>query len=148
MFFSKSVNEMMVIPFNNVQGSCYFQLRVIQDFHMDSMDFGDIGYNFLIGSHGRVYEGRGWLYVGAHTKYYNSDSLGIAFIGTFTNDRRPTDAQLLACRLLLTEAVRRKVLVADYQLFGANQMMPTISPGEQLSAIIQTWPHWVNKTFY
>lgn len=115
---------------------------------MDSLNFGDIGYNFLIGSSGRVYEGRGWLYRGAHTKGFNDDSLGVAFIGTFSDGRQPTDAQLLACRYLLTEAVRRKVLVRDYQLFGANQMMATQSPGQTVSAIIQTWPNWTNKTFY
>lgn len=115
---------------------------------MDTLGFADIGYNFLIGSHGRVYEGRGWLYQGAHTKGYNSDSLGVAFIGKFDNITYPTDAQVLACRLLLEEGVRRKVLVRDYQLFSANQLMPTRSPGASVSAILQTWPNWVNKTFY
>uniref|UniRef100_A0A1A9Z2M8 Peptidoglycan recognition protein family domain-containing protein n=1 Tax=Glossina pallidipes TaxID=7398 RepID=A0A1A9Z2M8_GLOPL len=38
--------------------ACIYRLGFIQNFHMDSMDFGDIGYNFLLGSDGRVYEGQ------------------------------------------------------------------------------------------
>jgi N-acetylmuramoyl-L-alanine amidase len=36
----------------------------------------DIGYNFLIGEDGNVYEGRGWDEVGDHTFGYNFASLG------------------------------------------------------------------------
>lgn len=36
----------------------------------------DIGYSFMIGEDGNVYEGRGWDEVGAHTYGYNSVGLG------------------------------------------------------------------------
>ena len=45
-------------------------------------DFGtftgwrDIGYNFVIGGDGHVYEGRGWKVVGAHTSGYNKVHVG------------------------------------------------------------------------
>jgi len=39
-------------------------------------DWDDIGYNFLIGENGLVYEGRGWKYVGAHRSGYNNRSIG------------------------------------------------------------------------
>ena len=47
--------------------------------------WSDIGYSFLIGGDGRVYEGRGWERVGAHTGGYNSRGYGVSFIGTFTS---------------------------------------------------------------
>lgn len=50
------------------QEECMFQVRYIQTFHMDSMNWDDIGYNFLVGGDGNVYEGRGWLKQGSHTK--------------------------------------------------------------------------------
>ena len=65
----------------------------------------DIGYNFLIGEDGRVYEGRGWDAVGAHTLGYNSVSIGIAFIGDFRG-RSPNAAairaslQLISCGIM------------------------------------------------
>ena len=36
----------------------------------------DIGYNFLVGEDGNVYEGRGWDTVGAHAAPHNTNSVG------------------------------------------------------------------------
>ena len=38
--------------------------------------WSDIGYNFVVGEDGNVYEGRGWNSVGAHTYGYNNRSIG------------------------------------------------------------------------
>lgn len=50
----------------------------LKNYHMDNEDYWDIGYNFLIGGDGSVYEGRGWDTVGAHAgvTYYNQNGLG------------------------------------------------------------------------
>jgi len=61
----------------------------------------DIGYNFLVGEDGNVYEGRGWDTVGTHAKGYNSKSIGIAFIGHF-NDRIPNNAAINAAKQLIS----------------------------------------------
>ena len=47
------------------------------------LGWDDIGYNFLVGEDGNVYEGRGWAHVGAHTKHYNKISLGASVIGDY-----------------------------------------------------------------
>lgn len=39
--------------------------------------------SFLVGGEGKIYEGVGFHKVGAHTRGYNTRSLGIAFIGNF-----------------------------------------------------------------
>eukprot|EP00057_Strongylocentrotus_purpuratus_P029502 XP_011683976.1 PREDICTED: peptidoglycan-recognition protein SC2 [Strongylocentrotus purpuratus] len=69
----------------STEASCMSQVRGIQNYHMDSNGWDDIGYNFLIGGDGNVYEGRGWNYKGAHASSYNSYSLGISMIGRFTS---------------------------------------------------------------
>ena len=66
----------------------------------------DIGYNFLIGGDGRVYEGRGWGVTGGHTYGYNSVSVAISYIGTFDNFL-PSQAQLQAGLDLLDCAERQ-----------------------------------------
>lgn len=119
-------------------------MRVIQEFHMNSFGWDDIGYNFLVSSEGRVYVGRGWDDVGAHTKGYNYDSVGIAFIGTYTTTK-PTEAQLNACRLLIEEGVRLKKLDPAYKLYGARQLSATESPGDALYRIIRNWDHWSQR---
>ena len=42
-----------------------------------------MGYSFMIGGDGSVFEGRGWNVVGAHTLNFNDVGYGIDFMGTF-----------------------------------------------------------------
>ncbi|GFO44104.1 hypothetical protein PoB_007060900 [Plakobranchus ocellatus] len=58
------------------KASCAAAVRSFQDLHMDTNGWDDIGYSFLIGGEGTVFEGRGWDRVGAHTKGHNSVGLG------------------------------------------------------------------------
>ncbi|KAH9518929.1 Peptidoglycan-recognition protein SC2 [Bulinus truncatus] len=56
----------------NDRTSCAALVRSYQNYHMDTNGWSDIGYSFLIGGDGSVFEGRGWDKVGAHTQGYNS----------------------------------------------------------------------------
>lgn len=67
---------------------------------LQSSGWDDIGYSFLIGADGRVYEGRGWHRVGAHTYHYNDVGIGIAVIGNFMT-YLPNPAQLRAVHDLI-----------------------------------------------
>lgn len=91
-----------------------------------------------------VYEGRGWDELGAHTYGYNQNSIGIAFIGTFTKIP-PSLKQLHAAKWLIEEGVLIKKIDPNYRLYGHRQLIPTISPGDALYKIIQKWPHWSNE---
>jgi peptidoglycan hydrolase-like protein with peptidoglycan-binding domain len=55
--------------------------KAIQNYHMDSNGWWDIGYNFLVDRQGRIFEGRGWANEGAHAKGYNTTHFGVCFIG-------------------------------------------------------------------
>lgn len=126
-----------------IEAACKFQVRSIQSFHIMSRGWFDIGYNFLVGGDGRVYIGRGWDKVGAHTKGYNHESICIAFLGTFTRDE-PSQQQLCAAEKLLAQGIALGKLSNDYALYGHRQLARTTSPGDILYRIIQTWPHWRN----
>ncbi|XP_039149411.1 peptidoglycan-recognition protein LC isoform X7 [Drosophila simulans] len=127
------------------QESCSYWARVTQSRHMDTFNWGQIGYNFLVGGDGRIYEGRGWNYMGAHTRDNNNNSIGISFLGTFRR-QEPTQKSLEACQLLIAQGVRLKKLKPDYQLLGHRQNTGTLMPGEELYRIIQTWNNWYNLT--
>ncbi|XP_018329558.1 peptidoglycan-recognition protein 1-like [Agrilus planipennis] len=128
----------------NSDASCKETLQSIQNYHMDELDYYDIGYNFLIGGNGKVYEGTGWHKVGAHAVGYNSRSLGLAFIGDF-RDKLPTSAQLTTAKDFLKCAVGLGELSEDYKLLGAKQVIATVSPGKKLYEEIKKWEHYTNK---
>jgi hypothetical protein len=62
-------------------------VRSVYYYHAVTLDWGDIGYNYLVDQSGRVYEGRygGPEVIGAHTLNNNTGSMGIAVIGNFVS---------------------------------------------------------------
>ncbi|CAM5122395.1 unnamed protein product [Natator depressus] len=94
--------------------TCIQQVRAIQNYHMDKRGLADISYNFLIGEDGRVYEGRGWRTKGAHTKVFNSRSLGLAFLGTCSTETKPSVAALNVTKRLIQCAVSKGILSPNY----------------------------------
>jgi hypothetical protein len=69
------------------KGECAAIARSYQNYHIDGRGWNDIGYNFLVGEDGNVYEGRGWEAVGAHAPTYNTRSIGVCILGDFTGTR-------------------------------------------------------------
>lgn len=103
-------------------------VRSIQDFHMGpDRGWADIGYNFLVDVKGRIYEGRGWLTVGAHAPDHNSIGIGVCMIG---RNGDATDAAKRSIRWLYDEAVRRKG--GALKKLGHRDVYSTSCPGDQL----------------
>ncbi|HUR48101.1 MAG TPA: N-acetylmuramoyl-L-alanine amidase [Acidimicrobiales bacterium] len=79
-------------------------IRSIQAYHMDANGWDDIGYNFLVDRFGRVWEGRGGgiehSVIGAHAGGFNTNSTGVAVLGTFTDVAAPVAATAAVSRLL------------------------------------------------
>ena len=65
------------------------QVRGIQRYHMDSRGWCDVGYHFLVGVDGTIYEGRPLHLVGAHVGGHNTNNIGISFVGCFTGSGCP-----------------------------------------------------------
>lgn len=74
-------------------------VRAIYRYHVRSLHWRDIGYNFLIDKCGTIYEGRAGgvsrPVMGAHTYGFNRNTVGIAVIGTYSR-KRPSSAALHA----------------------------------------------------
>ncbi|WP_213451600.1 peptidoglycan recognition protein family protein [Rhizomonospora bruguierae] len=102
--------------------------RAIQDYHIGK-GWSDIGYNFLVDTAGRIYEGRGWMAVGAHIAGHNTANIGVCMIG---EDKDVTDAAKAAIRWLYDEALRRagKTLTKRYH----SLLAATSCPGARLRA--------------
>ncbi|EDV40730.2 uncharacterized protein Dana_GF10655 [Drosophila ananassae] len=120
---------------------CALAMRNMQHFQMSSQMFSDIGYHYMIGGNGKVYEGRSTNQRGAFAGSNNEGTLGIAFIGTFVNSL-PNQEALEVAQRLLEQAVQLGQLLENYKLVGHRQLSATESPGEALYALIKQWPHW------
>ncbi|MGK9464464.1 N-acetylmuramoyl-L-alanine amidase [Streptomyces sp. G6] len=74
-------------------------IRSIYRYHVNSMGWRDLGYNFLIDKCGKIYEGRAGgvskAVLGAHTYGFNSNSMGIAVLGTYSS-KKPSSAAVKA----------------------------------------------------
>ncbi|WP_030941674.1 peptidoglycan recognition protein [Streptomyces sp. NRRL S-646] len=78
-------------------------IRAIYRYHVVSMGWRDIGYNFLVDKCGTIYEGRAGGVAkavrGAHTLGFNNNSMGIAVIGNFSKNKPPAAALKAIARL-------------------------------------------------
>lgn len=98
-------------------------MRAIYHFHTQRQGWCDVGYNFVIGWDGKVYEGRwarkyapwevhssedslGRAVAGAHVAGYNSGSVGISVMGNFSEVQPPPAVRKSLAQLLAWEADR------------------------------------------
>lgn len=110
-------------------------------FRIHILEWDDVGYNFLIGEDGCVYEGRGWNKVGAHTLGWNKNSVAFAFLGNY-NDRRPKPLALKALRGAISYGIKNGHISPYYTLYGHRDKRPTNSPGNYLYAEIRNFKHY------
>ncbi|NEY36392.1 N-acetylmuramoyl-L-alanine amidase, partial [Streptomyces sp. PRKS01-65] len=78
-------------------------IRSIYRYHVASMGWRDIGYNFLVDKCGKIYEGRAGgvakPVLGAHTLGFNTNSMGVAVIGTYSSTKPSSSAVKAIARL-------------------------------------------------
>ncbi|MFE2184929.1 N-acetylmuramoyl-L-alanine amidase [Streptomyces sp. NPDC059455] len=78
-------------------------LRGIYRYHVQSLGWRDYGYNFTIDKCGKIYEGRSGGVTkavrGAHTLGFNTNSMGVAVLGTFTSKKPSAKAVKAVAKL-------------------------------------------------
>lgn len=118
--------------------------RSIQQFHMDSNGWTDIGQQFTISRGGHIMEGResslrsvseGGHVVGAHTADHNSHTIGIENEGTYTSAAPPDglmDALADTCAWLCAA----HGLDPEEAIVGHRDYNSTNCPGDELYALL------------
>lgn len=146
-------------------------IRGIYAYHTLSREWGDIGYNYLIGQRGKIYEGRaGWDYVVAsHAIYNNMGTVGISVIWDFSKDKANRD-QLLGIETAITMmAAKYGITLSDmkpwfrkctkpscslldspltYSLIGHQDVGYTDCPGSDIFQYIPGFITRLNKQYY
>uniref|UniRef100_A0A8C3DI55 Uncharacterized protein n=1 Tax=Corvus moneduloides TaxID=1196302 RepID=A0A8C3DI55_CORMO len=130
---------------------CACAMRDRQSFHQDTRTWDNIGpCSFVVGSDGYLYEGRGWCWVGAHTKYYSTKGLGIGIIWDFSATLLDPDALALVQDELLPCVVHSGLVWPDFTPCAHRQLSHANCPGNALFQEIQSWPSfqglgWVSQ---
>ena len=112
----------------------------IEQIHFSS-DFAGIGYHFVIGRDGDLYEGRPLDYVGVHTAGHNTGYIGIALAGDFHprvvnlwNPQSPTNQQLTTLREL-GDLLRGHYNIDMNNIFKHSDLNNTDCPGSNLQSL-------------
>jgi N-acetylmuramoyl-L-alanine amidase len=124
-------------------------MRAIYYFHTKIRGWCDIGYNFVIGPHGTIFEGRwardyspwethtsetrsGLAVMGAHVRNFNAGSVGISLMGNFSLIRLPSEMRHSLTKMLAWEADRHNLLPRHWHTYsspasGVRRRLPYIA---------------------
>ena len=109
----------------------------IRKYHVGVQKWLDIGYNFgleLIGDHYEILMGRMMNEARAHKKGYNSNSLGICFIGNFDEAPPPPDQWNLGIRLVTS--LCQQFFIPPERVMGHREFTDTKScPGKMFNLV-------------
>ncbi|KAM9745634.1 peptidoglycan recognition protein 6 [Menidia menidia] len=118
---------------------CAADMRSMQRFHQEDRGWDDIGYSFVAGGEGHIYEGRGWHRQGAHTLGQNSRGYGVSFIGDYAARLPSQHSMGLVRDRLASCAVNGGRLAPSFTLKGHRQVVSTTCPGDALYEEIRGW---------
>lgn len=114
--------------------------RGIERYHVESNGWAGIGYNFGVAPSGRIYEGRGWKYRGAHAGPMNGSSIGICLL-IDGSVQEPPEAAIGAVRELIALGLQLGEIAEGYEVSGHRDHMPRTCPGEKVYARLQEFRH-------
>ncbi|MFN7132949.1 MAG: carboxypeptidase regulatory-like domain-containing protein, partial [Myxococcales bacterium] len=125
---------------NNDTASMPARMRQIQSFHMDSRGYCDVGYHFLVGQDGKVYQGRVETFLGAHVGGANTNNAGTSFIGTFTSLRAPQTMLDAGARIIRAIGREYGIALNRDRIKGHRQQGTTATtcPGDALYGQLET----------
>lgn len=116
-------------------------VRAIERYHVETNGWDGIGYNWLVAPSGRVYEGRGWQYKGAHAGPVNGRSIGICLL-IDGNTTDPVDPMIEAVRGLIRIGLEDGELAANYIVSGhRDHMAGRTCPGDRVYKRLQELRH-------
>lgn len=112
-------------------------LKILQRHCQNNLDWGDLGYHFLISKDGRIWEGRPMKYQGAHAgnPTLNRGNIGVALIGNFDRTK-PSTAQVRSLQNLLA-SLCDLYRIEPSKIFGHGDLKTTGCPGKHLSSILR-----------
>jgi len=113
-------------------------IRRIQQHMMNGLDYGDIGYHFVIDPEGRVFEGRSMAWQGAHAAGSNNiENIGVCVLGNF-EEGRPTPQALVSLQSTLNH-MRQRYRIPRSGVVAHGDLKNTLCPGRSLTAWLRQY---------
>jgi len=112
-------------------------VETIRKWHVEGRGWTDIGYHFYIDIHGDIYKGRDIAKIGAHTKGYNRNSIGICYAGGVESDgKTPKDTRYDCQKESLLAVLRTlKAMYPNAEIHShndfANKACPSFNATEE-----------------
>ena len=109
-------------------------IRGIQNYHMTDpkTNWNDIGYHFLIGPEGTIYQGRPETVVGAHCSP-NTNAVGICVIGDYDPDQDNVNPKIEKSIVdLLSWLCSKYSINPETKLYGHRDYSPKTCPGDKV----------------
>lgn len=110
-------------------------IRSIQDYHMDTNGWSDIGYHFLIGTYPSsgetaIYQGRPETVIGAHTGGANTNNVGVNVVGDYTTESVHKNSYQALVKLLGWLCSQYKI--SPNNIYGHRDLGSSACPGDIL----------------
>ncbi len=147
--YAKNVDKIIIHHTAGINGedNAAASVRGIYYYHTVRKGWGDIGYNYLIDTHGNIYEGRagGESVVAGHARGNNTGTIGIAVMGNYEEESVSYAALEALAYLVQDKAELHNINVDRYSSFrgevtpnmgGHRDFGSTLCPGKNLYAIL------------
>lgn len=111
------------------------RIRALYEYHANNRGWGDVGYHYLIDEDGQIYEGKsgGKYVVGGHAYCNNINTIGVALLGNF-EEEKPTQDQLKALQWLLGDLAETYNIDPSKNIkFHGKTTPPIVGHGDLLS---------------
>jgi LysM repeat protein len=112
-------------------------IRRIERYHREDRKWAAIGYHYLVGKSGIIYEGRPIRYQGAHTSQNNSNNLGVSMIGDYS--KNPPNAKQARALAAFLDDCRARYHLPKSKIFGHRELRATLCPGDALFAWLKNY---------
>ena len=114
-------------------------IRSIQNYHMDTNGWNDIGYHFLIGTYPSsgntsIYQGRPENVIGAHTGGKNTNNVGVNVVGDYSVENLHQNSYSTLIRLLAWLCSHYNI--DPNHIYGHRDFGSTACPGDKLYILL------------
>lgn len=119
-------------------------IRGIQRYHMVDNKWNDIGYHFLIGPEGVIYQGRPETVIGSHS-VPNTGMIGICVFGDYDPGQDPFTPVIRESLLNLLTWLTAEYGIQTSEFYGHRNFSPKSCPGDEIYNHLQEFKDEVTR---